>query len=87
MHKCITVPNIRFFIGKVTKVLVSYLGHVEKSKRPGIHCSCMHKNNIYGRGSVNVSMNGLSHMPRSSTATVYGMVNERTKKHFSQLKW
>ena len=35
---------------------------------------------IYGTGSVNVSVNGLSHMPRSSTETVYGIVRERTKK-------
>ena len=28
---------------------------------------------IYGIGSVNVSMNGLSHMPRCSTETVYGI--------------
>ena len=35
---------------------------------------------IYGIGSVNVSVNGLSHMPRSSTETVYGTLSERTKK-------
>ena len=35
---------------------------------------------IYGIGSVNVSVNGLSHMPRSSTQAVYGTVSERTKK-------
>ena len=35
---------------------------------------------IYGIGSVNVPVNGLSHMPRSSTETVYGIVSERTKK-------
>ena len=34
----------------------------------------------YGIVSVNVSVNGLSHMPRSSTETVYGIVSERTKK-------
>ena len=35
---------------------------------------------IYGIGSVNVSVNGLSHMPSSSTETVYGIVSKRTKK-------
>ena len=39
----------------------------------------MRKN--YGRGSVNVSMNGLSHMPRNSMATVYDIVSERLKKN------
>ena len=50
-----------------------------KKKWPGIHCSRMCKN--YGRGSVNVSMNGLSHMPRNSMATVYDIVSERLKKN------
>ena len=38
---------------------------------------------MYGLGSVNVSVNGLSHMPRSSTETVYGIVSERTKNRLS----
>ena len=33
---------------------------------------------IYGIGSVNVSVNGLSHMPRSSTETVYGTSEKQT---------
>ena len=38
---------------------------------------------IYGRGSVNVSVNSLSHMPRRGTATVYGIVSERAKNTLS----
>ena len=67
--------------------LASYPGHVKKKKSGlvSIVCACA---KIYGIESVNVSVNGLSHMPRSSTETVYGTLSERTKKtDFLQLKW
>ena len=59
--------------------LASYPGYVKKKKSGlvSIVCACA---KIYGIGSVNVSVNGLSHMPRSSTEIVYGTLSERTKK-------
>ena len=39
---------------------------------------------ISGTGSVNISVNGLSHMLRSSTETVYGIVKQ--KNGFLRLK-
>ena len=56
----------------------SYLGHAKK--KSGLVSTVRACARIYGIGSVNVSVNGLSHMPRSSTETVYGIVSERTKK-------
>ena len=48
---------------------------------PGIHClrMCERIARIYGTGSVNVSVNRLSHMARSSMETVYEYSKRRTK--------
>ena len=55
-------------------MIASYPGNAEKKEEwPGIHCLRM-RENLWNR--VNVSVNGLSHMPRSSTETVYGIVSE-----------
>ena len=58
--------------------LASYPGHAEK--KSGLVSTVRACARIYGIGSVNVSVNGLSHMPRSGTETVYCIVSERTKK-------
>ena len=57
---------------------------------PGIHSSrmCEIIARIYGIGSVNVSVNRLSHMARSSIQTVYEHSKRKNyKPDFLQLKW
>ena len=58
--------------------VASYPGHAKKKKKNclvSIVCACAR---IYGIGSVNVSVNGLSHMPRSSTEILYGTLRLST---------
>ena len=57
--------------------LASYQGHA-KIKKSGLVSIVRACARIYGIGSVNISVNGLSHTPRSSTETVYGTLSERT---------
>ena len=55
-------------------------------KRPGIHSSHMHVN--LQNETVNVSMNNLSHMARSSKKAVFNVVRGRTRKlSDSELIW
>ena len=72
-----------------SSMVASSPGHTPPTKEwPGIHCSRIREiiGRIYGIGSVNVSVNRLSHMARSSIETVYGK-RKNYKPDFLQLKW
>ena len=71
-------------------VLASSPGHTPPRRVAGIHCSRMREiiGRIYGIGSVNVSVNRLSHMARSSIETVYEYSKRKNyKPDFLLLKW
>ena len=61
--------------------------HTPTKEWLGIHCSRMCER-IYGIGSVNVSVNRLRHVARSSIETVYEYSKRKNyKPDFLQLKW
>ena len=66
--------------GIVVSFLPSLVPRQREKRKSGLVSIVRACARIYGIGSVNVSVNGLSHMPRSSTETAYGIVSERTKK-------
>ena len=64
--------------------------HTPTKEWPGVYCSRMREiiGRIYGIGSVNVSVNRLRHVARSSIETVYEYSERKNyKPDFLQLKW
>ena len=84
---CFPFPAMKYFY--VIPSLVPR-PHTPTKVWPCIHCSCMREiiGRIYGIRSVNVSVNRLSHMARSSIETVYEYSKRKNYKLDSlQLKW
>ena len=81
--KCLESPI------RVSDELASSPAHTPTKEWPGIYCSRMREiiTRIYEIGSVNISVNRLSHLARSSIETVYKYSKQNYKPDFLLLRW